>query len=65
MKYMPNERALEQREKEKSDSKLRDHLSFQRKFQRENVFNNNPKVFELEQKYGKYLLVEKICYQTY
>jgi len=57
MKYMPNERALETREKEKSDSKLRDHLSFQRKFQIEKLYNNNPKVFELEQKYGKYLLV--------
>ena len=57
MKYIPNERALEHREKEKSDSKLRDHLSSQRKFQIEKMFNNNPKVLELEQKYGKYLLV--------
>jgi hypothetical protein len=57
LQYIPNERALAHREKEQADSQLRDHLTHQRRDQIKNVFNSDPRLFEAEKKYGKYLLV--------
>ena len=58
MTYIPNERALEKREKEKQDpSDLINYLSSKRKSQIEQFYKNDPKIFELERKYGKYLTV--------
>lgn len=58
MKYIPSENALTAREQHYNDSsKLLNHLSSQRKFQLDHFLKNNPKAFEIEQKYGKYLLV--------
>jgi hypothetical protein len=57
LQYIPNERALAHREKEQADSQLRDHLTYQRRDQIKNVFNSDPRLFEAEKKYGKYLLV--------
>jgi hypothetical protein len=57
LQYIPNERALAHREKEQADSQLRDHLTYQRRDQIKNIFNSDPRLFEAEKKYGKYLLV--------
>jgi hypothetical protein len=56
--YILTDNSLASRQRETADSsQLRTHLSAQRKFQIDNFLNNDPKVLELEKKYGKYLLV--------
>lgn len=58
MEYIPTKNALAARERETKDSsKLIEHISTQRKFQLEHYFGGNPKMLELEKKYGKYLMV--------
>lgn len=58
MEYIPSENALNVRKNEEQDSsKLVEHLSTQRKFQLEHYFKNDPRMFEMEKKYGKYLMV--------
>jgi hypothetical protein len=56
MEYQPTENALAARERESKDtSKLIEHISTQRKFQLEHFMGNDPKAFELEKNFGKYL----------
>jgi hypothetical protein len=58
MRYEPTENALAARAREAADSsKLVEHISTQRKFQIENFLGNDPKVYDIEKKFGKYLAV--------
>lgn len=58
MKYTPTQNALAARERFKNNSiDLIKYISDNRKLQLEQYFNNNPKLYELEKKYGKYLMV--------
>jgi hypothetical protein len=56
--YIPSDKDIAAREFEKNDSeRLINHISSVRTEQISNFFNNNPKVLDLEKKYGKYLYV--------
>lgn len=58
MIYIPSPNSLAAREKEKiNSSELVNYLTSNRKYQTSHYFNNDPKIFEIERKYGKYLLV--------
>lgn len=58
MKYVPSENALKFREEEKRDpSELIEYLTTNRKNQIKHFFNNDPAISELEEKFGKYLMV--------
>lgn len=58
MIYTPTDNALLARERDRTDpSQLIKYISDNRKFQIENYFKNDPKVYEIEKKYGKYLMV--------
>lgn len=58
MKYIPSENSLKARERERLDSsELVKYISSNRKHQIETYFNNDPKILEVERKFGKYLLV--------
>lgn len=56
--YTPDEKALQEREREKAEAnKLSEFMSSNRKEQIAIFGQGNPKAFELEKKYGKYLYV--------
>lgn len=58
MIYIPSENSLKAREREKLDSsQLVNYLTSNRKYQHETYFNNNPKLLDIEKRFGKYLLV--------
>jgi hypothetical protein len=56
--YKPDQRALQEREREKeSAEKVIEQMSRMRKEQIEIFGNNNPRTYDLEKQYGKYLFV--------
>lgn len=56
--YTPDDKALEEREKEKLKANtMVKHISNARLEQIKLFGNNNPKIFDIEKKYGKYLYV--------
>ena len=58
MEYIPTENALAARRREAEDSsKLVEHISAERKFQLANFMSGDPRVLDVEKRFGKYLAV--------